>query len=198
VPTDLELEVMLAALLDDGRGEPPPERVQALREQVVAAARPQRHPRRRTPTWLLAAAAVVTLCAGVAMWRIVDERSDGAVAGQVEFDGTMTMPDGSPADARLTVVKTGIGRVVELDTEVLPILPTAELYEVWFVAPDDTPLAPRRISAGTFHPDVDGRSTVRFAAAVDPAQYPLLVITAEPGDGDPRPSGEEVLRAVLR
>jgi hypothetical protein len=34
----------------------------------------------------------------------------------------------------------------------------------------------------------------RLAAAVDPARYPILSITAEPGDGDPRPSDDEVLR----
>jgi len=35
---------------------------------------------------------------------------------------------------------------------------------------------------------------VTFAAAVDPVKYPVLSVTAEPGDGDPRPTGPEVLR----
>ncbi len=33
-----------------------------------------------------------------------------------------------------------------------------------------------------------------FAAAVDPALYPVVSVTAEPGDGDPRATGPEVLR----
>jgi len=30
---------------------------------------------------------------------------------------------------------------------------------------------------------------------VDPAKYPVLSVTAEPGDGDPRRTGPEVLRS---
>ncbi len=56
---------------------------------------------------------------------------------------------------------------------------------------------PNRISAGTFHPDAEGRSEVSFTAAVDPTVYPTIVVTAEPGDGDPRPSEVEVLPADL-
>ena len=36
---------------------------------------------------------------------------------------------------------------------------------------------------------------VAFAAAVDPALYPVLSVTAEPGDGDPRATGTDVLRS---
>ena len=93
----------------------------------------------------------------------------------------------------MEVTRTGIGRVVELSSDDLPILPKGELYEVWFVGPDDRPGSPQRISAGTFHPDEDGRTRVTLAAAVDPALFPTIVVTAEPGDGDPAP-GREVLR----
>jgi hypothetical protein len=41
----------------------------------------------------------------------------------------------------------------------------------------------------------NGRTDVHLAAAVDPALYPVLSITAEPGDGDPRPSRREALRS---
>ncbi|MGH9270747.1 MAG: anti-sigma factor, partial [Ilumatobacteraceae bacterium] len=69
-----------------------------------------------------------------------------------------------------------------------------DLYEVWFVGPGDAPDTPNRISAGTFHPDPDGRSQVTFAAAVDPALFPIVEITAEPGNGNPLPTGPVVLR----
>ena len=68
---------------------------------------------------------------------------------------------------------------------------------MWFVAADDSPDSPDRISAGTFHPDPSGRSDVRFAAAVNPELYPIVEITAEPGDGDPLPNGPVVLRAEI-
>ena len=64
-----------------------------------------------------------------------------------------------------------------------------ELYEVWFVATDDSPATPHRISAGTFHPDPDGHSDVQFTAAVNPALFPIVEITAEPGDGNPVATG---------
>ncbi len=94
------------------------------------------------------------------------------------------------------VTETGIGRVIQFDTTKLPILPKGEFYELWFVGPGDSPGRPNRISAGTFHPDKQGRSKVTFAAAVDPAKYPVLSVTAEPGDGDPSPSGPDILRST--
>lgn len=106
----------------------------------------------------------------------------------------MVAPDGDRA-ANVEVRKTGIGRAIRFESDELPILPKGEYYELWFVGPGDTPATPNRISAGTFHPDEDGRSHVTFAAAVDPAKYPVLSVTAEPGDGNPEPSGPEVLRS---
>jgi hypothetical protein len=61
----------------------------------------------------------------------------------------------------------------------------------------DTPESQNRILAGTFHPDTEGKTDVVLTAAVDPRLYPILVITAEPGDGDPRPSDTEILRGEL-
>jgi hypothetical protein len=114
--------------------------------------------------------------------------------GALEVRAVLRAPAG-PAEASVEVRKTGIGRIVELRSDSLPILPKGDYYELWFVGPGDTPRRPNRISAGTFHPDENGRSSVRLVAAVDPALYPVLSVTAEPGDGDPRPTGPEVLRA---
>jgi Anti-sigma-K factor rskA, C-terminal len=133
----------------------------------------------------------------VAIGRRFDDAIGTAGGGRPEYDGTLVGPTGEPTSAELSVVKTGIGRVVELATDELPILPTGEYYEMWFVAPDDSVPAPRRISAGTFHPDPNGRSFVRFAAAVDPAKYPTVEITDEPADGDPEATGVVVLRTTI-
>ncbi len=188
---DDELSDQLALVLDIAPPEPSPERIADLRaraEQVRARRR-----RRRAVPWFALAAAVVALLAGAVVVRTVTGDGDETV----EFAGPMVGPDGEPAPAELRVVATGIGRVVELDTDALPILPTGELYEVWFVGPGDTPDSPNRISAGTFHPDRAGRTDVSLTAAVDPALFPVVEITAEPGDGDPRPAGPAVLRAVI-
>ena len=125
--------------------------------------------RRATSRVWLAAAAVVGLAVGAASaWALTRHDSDDRVAGAVEYAGPMDGPDGRTVAAELAVIATGIGRVVELDTDALPVLPTGELYEIWFVAPNDAADAPVRISAGTFHPDPDGRSHVQMTAAADP------------------------------
>ena len=159
-------------------------------------ARGRRCARRGIAPWLAVAAAVLALAVGVVVGRALDGGDDDA-AGDVEYNGPMTGPDGEQLDADLRVVATGIGRVIDLDTEVLPILPTGEYYQLWFVGPGDSPASPDRISAGTFHPDPDGRSHVQFAAAVNPELYPVVEVTAEPGDGSPEPTGAVVLRAEI-
>ena len=223
MPGDDELvELLGQALDDDAPAAPPPDRVAALRARAVAARdrrtchgrptrsrRPGRRPapgapqsgqstprHDRSSRWLAVAAVVIAVAAGFGVARVLD-RGDDRVAGEVEYDGPMTGADEQPADAELTVTATGIGRIVDLRTDVLPILPTGELYEVWFVATDDSPATPHRISAGTFHPDPDGRSDVQFTAAVNPQLYPIVEITAEPGDGNPLPTGPIVLRAEI-
>lgn len=205
---DDELSELLARVLDaDAPPAPPADRIAALREQAAARATAGSSPalapigtvhrRGGSRTWLAVAAVTVALLAGIGVGRFLDGAGDEGAAGDVEFDGPMTDSDGQVADAELTVVGTGIGRVIDLRTGVLPILPVGEYYQVWFVAPDDAPGAPDRISAGTFHPDPQGRSDVQFAAAVDPALYPVVEITAEPGDGSPLPTGPVVLRAEI-
>ncbi len=118
-------------------------------------------------------------------------------AGSVEFEAALRSPAGDAA-ADVVGIKTGIGRIVRLRSESLRILPTGDYYEIWFVGPEDTPAQLNRISAGTFHPDEQGRSEVELTAAVDPAKYNELSVTAEPGDGNPSPNGPEVLRTRLQ
>jgi hypothetical protein len=197
-----QLAQQLARALDTGPAVPPPDRVAALRAEVASdeAARSTTMPaagsaRPRGGLWLAAAAAVLAVLGGVAVGRSFLD--DDATAEAVEYDGPMVGPAGEPTAAELLVVATGTGRIVELDTDVLPILPTGEFYELWFVGPGDAADSPNRISAGTFHPDPDGRSDVQFLAAVDPALFPVVEVTTEPGDGDPRPTGPVVLRATI-
>jgi hypothetical protein len=95
---------------------------------------------------------------------------------------------GESVDVTATVRVTPVGREVELHIERLRDPRPDGLYELWFVGPRG------RVSAGTFHPDENGRGTVRLLAAADPKQYPRLSVTLEPNDGDPRRTGPEVLR----
>ena len=177
-PADLEARALAAArraAAEDGSGAPAP-----------GAA-----PRRRA--WTIGMGVAALAAAAIAGAFFLGGRVlDGGPAGTREISAVLRAPGGGET-ASVEVTRTGIGRVVELSSDDLPILPKGELYEVWFVGPVDRPGSPQRISAGTFHPDEDGRTRVTLAAAVDPALFPTIVVTAEPGDGDPAP-GREVLR----
>jgi hypothetical protein len=197
---DDELLRRLARVLDTAPAAPPADRITALRAEVDSRRPlPGSSSRQRRGAWLgpslAAAAAIVALLAGVAVGHRSGRRD--AIAGTVEYDGPMVGGDAEPAAAELRVVATGTGRVVDLDTDSVPTLPRGEFYELWFVAPDDTTDAPDRISAGTFHPDAEGRSDVRLAAAVDPTRFPVVEVTAEPDADDPARNGPIVLRARL-
>lgn len=195
-PTDEQLLAGLAELLDAPAPPLDEVRLQAIRREAASRAGGARRPRRRQQLLTIAAGLIVAFGVGAVVGAVVTGESDGPTAdGVVEFDGVMVAESGD--EVGLSIVKTGIGRVVEIDSTDLAILPTGEHYELWFVAAADGPVDLDRISAGTFHPDADGRSAVRFAAAVDPALYPIVQITAEPGDGDPAPSGDVVIEVIL-
>nr|HMO00498.1 anti-sigma factor [Miltoncostaeaceae bacterium] len=109
------------------------------------------------------------------------------VAGVLRGDATAAVA------GSVEVRRTALGREVHLRSDALPVLPSGRFYEVWFVAPDDRPGDPHRISAGTFHPDAHGHSDLTLHAAVDPARFPVVSVTAEDGGDDPGP-GREVAR----
>lgn len=142
----------------------------------------------------VAGAAAVLLAGGVLAGSLLGGGGDDA-PGELELQASLTAPGGDDGVATADVRETGIGRVVSFDSRDLRILPKGEYYALWFVGPGDSPESPNRISAGTFHPDSEGRSQVRFAAAVDPAEYPVLAVTAERGDGDPAPTFPDLLRS---
>jgi anti-sigma-K factor RskA len=163
----------------------------AIEREAAGPPRPVRlPPTRRRYRRALALGAVAAVAA---LAFVVGTRLDRP-AGSVELRAALVARDGDRA-ANAEVRRTGIGRVIRFESDDLPILPKGQYYELWFVGPGDTPATPNRISAGTFHPDEDGRSHVTFAAAVDPEKYPVLSVTAEPGDGNPEPTGPEVLRS---
>lgn len=187
----------LLALADPHLPDPPPgleARTVLAVERAAGAASPQppRGSGRGRRRWLVPALAG---CLAIAVTLVLAlPREDEDRAGPVEAVAELR---GADRAASVTLEKTGIGRVVELRSDDLPILPTGEYYEVWFVGPGDRPGRPNRISAGTFHPDGSGRSAVTFAAAVDPRKYTRMAITAERGDGDPSPADRDVVSGAL-
>jgi anti-sigma-K factor RskA len=190
--TELEEAAVLLAF-----AAPAFEAPEALAERTLAAveraAGPASHPTRTRRLRGRRIAAIGTAAAVAAAVVAIGLRG-GAPPGGLEVRAALAAPHGS-ARAGVDVRRTGIGRVITFRSDSLPILPKGDYYELWFVGPGDAPGRPNRISAGTFHPDEHGRSHAEFTAAVDPALYPAISVTAEPGDGDPRPNGPEVLRS---
>ena len=157
--------------------------------------RPAPSPRRllRPRRLVFAAAAAAVVAIGV--FLVAGQLDRQVRGGQIELEAVLVPPAGGRERATVVVEKTGIGREVSFRSDDLPILPQGEYYELWFVGPGDTRRRPNRISAGTFHPDEQGRSVVELTAAVDPVLYPILSVTAEPADGNPERTGPEVLRS---
>ena len=118
--------------------------------------------------------------------------TDTSLPGSEEKSVTLR-GDGVRAEAQVNV--TGPGRVVSVKSMSVPEIPKGTYYELWFIGPGDSPRAPNRISAGTWHPDKRGVTDVRFLIAADPAKFPGIEVTREPPDGDPAPSGAVVLRS---
>ena len=175
MPTDDELLDLLGQALVPGDRAPAPERVAAFRAAVAQGtfAVPHAAPagRQRPLRWFagVAAAAAAVAVAFLAGANLVDSERPDPTAGTVEFEAALRSPAGD-STAEVVGIETGIGRIVRLDSDDLPILPKGEYYEVWFVGPGDTPAKPSRISAGTFHPDDEGRSKVELTAAADPSK----------------------------
>jgi len=199
MPTEDELLAALGAALEPGHRQPPEDRVQALRRAAEAAQAkrapvvPVRAGRRRVAAVAVAVAAAIVGFGGA---QVVDQLRTGTGGGVEEFAVRVRSDDGS-RQAEVKGTRVGEGRVIRLNSDDLPILPKGEFYEVWFVGPGDTPSTPNRISAGTFHPDDQGRTRIVLLGAVDPKKLPVFEITAEPGDGNPLPSGPAVLRTQL-
>lgn len=184
-PVDLGARVLAAVEREADEPRSLDEHRSASRGQTPGVAR------RRSRQVAAAIGIAAALVAGIVLGSALDDRP----GGEVEIETVLAAPSGTGATASIRVVAQGIGRVISLRSDDLPILPTGEFYELWFVGPGDTLATPNRISAGTFHPDENGRSVVDLTAAVDPTKYPVLSVTAEPGDGNPERTGPEVLRS---
>ena len=125
----------------------------------------------------------------------VSVRAPDRQPGVLERRTTLAAVGGGGAKAAVRVTRVGPGRIVELRSSTLPILPASEYYELWFVGPGDAPGAPNRVSAGTFHPDSRGRVVARFFAAANPRKLPVIAVTREPRDGDPAATMPDVVRS---
>ncbi len=176
-PHDLEARVIAAV-------------ARAAEQDRVASTRPRRVRRGWAAGLVAAALAASVVVAFVVGGRILDGDTTSSPVGDLELAAGLS---GSGGTASVQVRKVGVGRTVHLRSDVLPILPKGQYYQLWFVGPDDVSGARQRITAGTFHPDDQGRVDATFTAAVDPARFPVISVSMQTGPRAKRP-GPEVLR----
>ena len=134
----------------------------------------RRRPDRRTLFGLAAGAALAV--GGGVVGATVQRGRDGEdllARGTPEFTATLT---GEGVEVRLDGDVAPEGRIVTLRSDTLPSIPAGTFYELWFL-PDEG----ARISAGTFHPDEEGRTLVVLHAAVDPSVVTEVEVTLVDG-----------------
>jgi anti-sigma-K factor RskA len=184
-----ELADLARAVRSERLEQPPPQVWQGVVEELGLS---PVH-RRRSPALLwAAAAAVVGLGAGsLATWALVG-RDDPVVAAEVLGTAELEpLPEGGATQAgtaRLLETTDGT-RVVEVTA---PGLGSADgHFEVWLIRPDSTQM----VSLGVL-PAGDGAEFVVPASALEDG-YTLVDVSDEPDDGEPRHSGDSVLRGEL-
>jgi hypothetical protein len=146
------------------------------------------------PVRRLVAVAAAFLLAGLAAgiggtWAVLDHRDRSprtVVLAATSLSGLTLAPD---AAGRADVVETSGGRQLDLDVDRLAA--PDGFYEVWLIDPTVTKMVAIGVLSGS-----EGRFTL--PAGVDLASYPLVDISIQPLDGDPKHSGRSVLRGTLK
>lgn len=106
----------------------------------------------------------------------------------IELSSTELVPESS---GEVRVSGSGTNYEVELEVRSLPEPPGDGFYELWFIGEEG------RMSAGTFRTSSGGEATVRLSVPSNSRSYERVRVTYEPADGDPMPSGREVLGGSL-
>lgn len=99
-----------------------------------------------------------------------------------------SLPDPPSGDARII----GDAREIAVDLSHLPANHDGSYYGVWLLNTDGT-----MVSLGGVHIGEDGHAVLDAPIPVDASQYEFVDISLEPGDGDPRHSGNSVLRGQI-
>lgn len=185
---------MLAALRDlqpdDGHLVAPPPEVWAKIDAAVSATESRRPDpaaatsRRRW--WLGAAAALVVVGVGGAalLWR--DDAEVVLATTELTSDGLDGAPPGLRGQA--DVVESSAGEVIRVDVgDARPA--SGEFLEVWLIKADVSGM----VSLGTVRPD----GTYEFPQGLSLADYPIVDVSTEPYDGDPKHSGASLLRGQI-
>lgn len=141
--------------------------------------------RRRTATrwWMVAAALVLGVVAGIVGSSLFMRSDDPRVLAEAVLE---PFPDW-PASGVARVEENADGsREVVVDLSA----PTGGLREVWLIDPDTSGLVSLGLLSGT-------TGTFSIPADLDLSRYSVVDVSEEPDDGDPAHSGNSIVRGPL-
>ena len=143
------------------------------------------------PMLLLAAACLVLglLGGGIGGWALTG-RSTAPPASQVVAATNLAGLSLAPgAVGQADVVQTATGRQLDLDVQKLGI--PDGFYEVWLIDPTVTKMVPIGVL-------IDGKGRFSLPDGVSLSSYPVVDISIQPLNGNPKHSGRSVLRGILK
>jgi anti-sigma-K factor RskA len=190
--------VALEALPEEAWNLPTPPAFSSLGitdEPTVAAARPKRRWWPAFPTLQpavgLAAAAALLVIGGIGGALIAGGGSSSPAAPDgrtVVLASLATSANPASGDAKII----GNSREIALDLSDLPENHGGSYYGVWLLNTDGT-----MVSLGGVHIGMDGHAVLDAPIPVDASKYEFVDVSLEPGDGNPRHSGNSVLRGRI-
>jgi hypothetical protein len=126
--------------------------------------------------------------AGIALGAVALGHTRGAGTAVAE---THLQALGGTRTAGTAVVVEHADHSRELDVTLRGAPPGSGYYEVWLADPG----LHRMVAVGVLH---DGRATLELPTRLDIRSYPVVDVSDEPLDGDPRHSTRSVARGELR
>ena len=152
-------------------------------DAAIVPLQPRRAHRGAPTPWFLAAAAAVAVAIGaVAVFASLDRDATTTLAS-----GTLERLAGTSGEGRAELVEEDGAVRLHVDTSDLD--PADGFLEVWVI---DTGVS-RLVSLGPLRAD----GVYDLPDSLDPEEFPIVDISAEPIDGDPTHSGNSLLRGQL-
>ena len=127
--------------------------------------------------------------ATVASTPITTPTSTPTPIRQVSLERFGSAPEGAAAIA--SVFATSDGETIDVRVSGMPPLAPGHFYELWALGAKG-----RMISLGNITIDADGNGATSIRVPVSLSQFPVLDISLETADGNPRHSGDSMLRST--
>ena len=187
-PADLEFDAPPASVWNAIAGVVDPQPSDGADLAIEALAPPRRHVSRwRRQIGPAAAVAAIIIAVTVAVVARTDNHPADVIAQTtLSSAGLAGAPTGLTGDAR--VIREGSQELVHVDIgSTRPV--SGQYLEVWLIRPDISGM----ISLGAVRPD--GNYQVPGGLQIN--EYPIVDISSEPYDGNPKHSGDSLLRGEL-